>query len=286
MKLDNIKYIGVFILILLNLFVWEHVFSLNNNLTVVFFDVGQGDSIFIETPQGHQILIDGGPSGKRLLEKLNREMAFWDKSIDLIILTHPDYDHLNGFNYVLDRYNVENIMWTGIKKDTNTYMKWLDKIDREDANVVITKKGHSIKAGDVNMYVLYPFNNDFGDKVFKNTNESSIVTMMVFKDTKFLFTGDINKKIEDELLPISSFPVSLGTDVIKIAHHGSKYSSSKGFIDIIEPKIAVISCGENNSYGHPAERVLKLLEDFDITILRTDIHGDVRIVSNGSNFKY
>jgi len=109
-------FIFVFLLLLANFFVWKEIFLLlKNPLEVVFFDIGQGDSIFIENDEGYQILIDGGP-GKLILEKLNKEMPFWDKTIDLVILTHPDYDHLKGLNYVLERYKIENILWTGVKE--------------------------------------------------------------------------------------------------------------------------------------------------------------------------
>ncbi len=282
---ETIKILAIFLLFWANIFVWEIIFNLDDNLKVVFFDVGQGDSIFIETPPGHQILIDGGPSGKKILEKLSREMPFWDKSLDLIILTHPDFDHLAGLNYVLDSYRVENILWTGVIKENNTFEKWLEKIEKEGAEIFIAQKGQKIKAGQAIFYILHPFEKLEGEIIKNNSNDTSIVSKLVFGETAVLLTGDITSKVEDDLLPRSDLPVGLGADVLKIAHHGSKYSSSKGFIGLLQPKIAVISCGKNNSYGHPDPSVLQILENFAINVLRTDQLGDIEIVSNGNYFK-
>ncbi len=263
----------------LNLIAWVVVWDLSRPqvLEVVFFDVGQGDSIFIETPQGHQILIDGGP-GLAVLEKLAEEMPFYDRTIDLIILTHPEHDHYFGLFEVLKRYEVENILWTGVVRDTAEYQEWINLIEKEGANLLIAEAGQKIILQEdplIFMEILHPFENLKGQE-FKNSNDTSIVASLIFEDVSFLFTGDITKKIEKQLI--------VDSDILKIAHHGSKTSTSLEFLEIVSPELAVISVGEN-SYGHPHQEVLSNLEEFNIEILITKELGDIKIISNGDNFK-
>lgn len=281
---NKTKYVFllIFLLALANFFVFREVFKIDGLLKVTFFDVGQGDSIMIETPQTHQILIDGGPDGRVVLEKLSNKMPFWDKTIDLVILTHPDYDHLRGLIDVLERYEVKNILWTGAVKDSATLQKWLIAIEQERADVVVAEKGQVVKAGNVLMYILYPFENIAG-AIPRDSNDTSIVAKLVFGENSFFFPGDASNKVEDQLLARSDFAVSLASDILKVAHHGSKYSTSLQFLDIANPFLAVISCGLNNSYGHPHQETLSNLENFAIKVLRTDIIGDVFISSDGKN---
>lgn len=268
------------ILFLANILAWSVVFDLSQPqlLEVSFFDVGQGDSIFIETPQGHQILIDGGPDGT-VLEKLGREMSFWDREIDLIILTHPDFDHLIGLIEVLKNYKVANILWTGIEFDNNVHEDWLKVVAEEKAKVVIARAGQRIKAGEVSLGVLYPFESLNG-KIVKDTNNSSVASRLVFRKISFFFPGDIYKSAEKE---IADKDGNLDSDVLKISHHGSKTSSDEEFIKRVSPEIGVISVGKDNNYGHPNQEVLEIMEKYGIKILRTDMDGDVKIFSNGEN---
>ncbi len=265
-------------LIVLNFFVWQEVFdSLDERLEVVFFDVGQGDSIFIETSQNHQILIDGGP-GIGLTEKLEKEMAFWDKTVDLVILTHPEKDHIKGLIEVLKRYKVDNILWTGIVRRTDQYREWERILKEQEFNVVIAKAGQKIEAGDVYIDILHPFKNLEGKEI-KNSNDTSIIARMVFGTNSFLFTGDITSEIETELI---NKGVVLNSNILKVSHHGSKYSSDKTFLGEVAPEAAVIQTGKN-PYGHPAEEVLQKLKKFGIYVLRTDKLGNIKIFSDGNN---
>jgi len=272
------------VLICLNVIAWVVVLELSQLrfLEVVFFDVGQGDSIFIETPERFQVLIDGGP-GLAVLEKLGQEMPFYDREIDLIILTHPEHDHYFGLFEVLKRYDVKNILWTGIIRDTAEYQEWIRLINEEGANVLIAKAGQKMilqKNPLIFLEILHPFENLEGQET-KYTNDTSIVAGLVFNDISFLFTGDVSKKIEGEL--INKY-IDLDSDILKVAHHGSKTSSCLEFLEIVSPELAVISVGENN-YGHPHPDVLANLEKFDIQVLITKELGDIKIVSDGNNFK-
>lgn len=271
----------------LNALAWLAVWDLSKGaelLEVTFFDIGQGDAIFIETPQRYQILIDGGPDST-ILEKLGDEMPFWDRTIDLIILTHPEHDHIFGLIEVLKRYKVENILWTGVLRDTAEYEEWIKSIAEEEAKIYIAKSGlrifgDSTSRGRSNLDILYPFEGLEGETV-SNTNNTSVIARLVFGKTSFLFTGDIYKSVERELIKENTY---IESDVLKVAHHGSKTSSAPEFIEAVSPEIAVIQAGVDNSYGHPSPETLEILEKYDITIFRTDINGDIKIISNGDDF--
>jgi len=279
----NFSLVILNLLLALNILAWVVVFDLSKiqPLEVVFFDVGQGDSIFIETPKKQQILIDGGP-GSAILEKLGKEMPFYDNTLDLIILTHPEKDHLNGLLEVLKRYKVENILWTGIIRDTPEWKLWERKILEEKANIKIACPLQKIIASKTVLEILYPFENLAGQE-FEDSNETSIVSSLVFGENSFLFTGDIRKSEEKVLLEQRA---NLESDILKVSHHGSKTSNSKEFVEKVSPEIAVISLGKENSYGHPHQEVLDILEDYGIKILRTDEMGDIKIISDGKNIKY
>ncbi|MBU2579177.1 MBL fold metallo-hydrolase [Patescibacteria group bacterium] len=276
----------IFLLIPSNFLVWQEIFDFSKGLmNVVFFDVGQGDAIFIETPQGHQILIDGGP-GKQILEKLNENIPFWDRTIDLIILTHPDADHLAGLNYVLQNYKVKNILWNGVKKETQTFKDWEKKLAKEKnkdkANIIIAQKGQKIKASDAEFYILYLFENLEGKIFKKNTNKDSIVSKLFFGKNTFLFTADIDQKTEKQFLEEK---INLNAQVLKVAHHGSKISCFEEFLKEVSPDFAVISSGKNNPYHFPNQETLEKLQNIGAKILRTDQKGDIKMVSDGINLK-
>jgi len=272
------------VLFLANLFAWAAVYDLSRvrELEVDFFDVGQGDSIFIETPYRQQIVIDGGPSSA-ILEKLGQKMPFWDRTIDLIILTHPEKDHLTGLLDVLKRYKVENILWTGVVRDTAEYKEWEKLIKEEGAKIFLTPLTPDVErrlTSGVELEILSPLDNLEG-KILKDSNDTSIVAKLIFGRVSFLFTGDITKSVEKELVDRGA---DIDSDVLKAAHHGSKTSTSKEFVAAVSPEIAVIQAGRNNSYGHPRQETLDTLAEYGIKIFRTDIDGDIKIISNGTTY--
>lgn len=250
--------------------------SLPAYLEVSFFDVGQGDSILIEAPGNYQVLIDGGPSYSKVLDGLSREMPFNDKEIDLIILSHPESDHMTGLFPVLENYKVNNIIWTGIEKDGVKFETWKRMISEEGANIYYANSGDTINMGEVSLEIINPKDLLKNEEV-KESNNTAVVAKLRYKDSSFLFTGDISSKIESELTDID-------VDVLKIAHHGSKYSTSEEFLEKVSPLISVIQVG-NNSYGHPTEEVLTRLDNFGIKVLRNDTNGNIKIVSDGLNYK-
>jgi len=276
MKNKKAIYVVIGVLVVLNVVFWVWAFEREDELLeVVYFDVGQGDSIFIELDD-YQILIDGGPD-LTILEKLGQEMAPYDRTLDLVVLTHPDHDHLFGLLEVLKRYEVKNILWTGVLKDTAEYQRWRDLIKKEEANIIIAEGGQEINLprsdlGKLKIY--YPFESVEGKEV-KDVNNTSVVMELVYGGISFLFIGDISSKIEKEL--------DVDSDILKVGHHGSKTSTSLGFLESVSPELAVISVGENQ-WGHPAPEVLQRLEEFGIKVLITNELNDIRIVSDGNNF--
>lgn len=285
MRYSKNKVIFIFIssLLISNIFAWEIVWDLSQSrdLMVDFLNIGQGDSIFIETPGNQQILIDGGPDSK-ILEKLGKEMPFYDRTIDLIILTHPEKDHLVGLLEVLRRYKVKNILWTGVVRNTVEWQEWISLIKKEKAEIRIAKIGNRIILKKENPKIFIDILNPadgLNGKELKDSNDSSIVVDLTVGKNSFLFTGDIGFAVEKQLAK-----ENINADVLKIAHHGSKYSSSEDFLKAVLPKLAIIEVGENN-YGHPTNEVLARLNNFGIETLRTDKDGDIKIFSDGNNLK-
>ena len=284
MNFKNKKLVfGIFgFLFFANILAWIVVYDLSQQrfLEVTFFDVGQGDAIFIETPQGHQILVDGGPSSA-ILQKLAKEMPFYDRTIDLIILTHPEKDHLSGLLDVLKSYKVQNILWTGVIRETPEFKEWENLIKKENANIRIAKAGKKIifpaKKESAYFEVLYPFE-DLEGIFLNDSNDTSIVCRLVFGKKSFLLTGDITKKVEQELLTKEDF--LLDSDILKISHHASKTSTSEKFVEAVSPLLAAIQVGKNN-YGHPTPEILAVLQKFGIETLITKEVGDIKIISDG-----
>ena len=273
------KYFLIFLILLVGL-VWYAVFYFEShqNLLLTFFDVGQGDSIFIEVPNGNQILIDGGP-GDKILAKLGRELPFWDRSLDLLVLTHAHVDHVGGLLEVLKRYHIDAILESGEVYSTPEYQEWHRLIKEKNIPVFIARRGQVVYIGkDIKLGVLSPFENYNGVSL-KNPHEANVSTKLVFGKTSALFMGDAEKSIEYRLVEENSS--ELKSDILKVGHHGSKTSSSADFLKAVSPRFAVIQVGRNNRYGHPTQEVLDRLSSAGIKIFRTDLDGDIGFISNG-----
>lgn len=257
------------------------IFSLSYNppqeLEVNFLDIGQGDAILIKTPFGQNILIDGGP-GNTIIKRLSENLAFWDKRIDLMILTHPHDDHVTGLIEIIKRYRVKRILYTGVVHSAPNYLAWLETVKERKIPLVIIDRPQTIKLGkECYLDILYPKESLLGREV-GNLNNTSMVVKLVCKGNKFLFMGDAEIEAEEELLNNN---VDLSVDVLKVGHHGSDTSSDQEFLRIVAPKIAVIQVGKDNDFGHPSRRVIKRLERIGAEIFRNDLEGTIKIVSKG-----
>ena len=251
-----------------------HVFG-QSRLIVWFFDVGQGDAIFIESPSGEQLLIDGG-RGSVVLEKLADVMPFWDRSIDAVLLTHPHADHVDGLVHVLERYDVETVYTTGVDYLTSSAEEFSRRSgDDEELVLVDTPRVLSL-GGGVTLELVYP-QASLEQKHMDDVNDASIVGVLRYGETSILLTGDIGNEAELSLIPFLDESV----DILKVGHHGSRYSTSQTLLETILPSVAIISSGEGNEYGHPHAETLERLSAVGATILRTDLHGDIRLLSTG-----
>lgn len=274
----NLQWYFLGLLFVATFFVWYAVFAESDrSLTVAFLNVGQGDSILIDTPNNQQILIDGGPN-RQVLAEISKVMPFYDRSIDVVIATHPDSDHIGGLPEVLERYDVDFFIEPGAES-TNAVSKELEKIvEEKKIKKVLARRGMKLVISD-NAYLLILFPDR--DVSRMDTNDASIVAKLVYGNTSFLFTGDSPQKIEKYLISIDS--EGLDVDVLKAGHHGSKTSSSESFIGYTSPDYAIISAGKNNRYGHPHQEAIDILEKFGVKILRTDLLGSIILKSDGEN---
>lgn len=261
------------------------------NLKITFLDVGQGDASFIEFNDGQQMLIDCGIDA-RILEALGRVVPYYDRTIDYLVITHSDNDHYGGCIDVLDRFEVKNIVYNGLEKfSDNFWIEFWEKVENERANYFKIAKLDVWEIASTTITFYYP-NHDLeenfnipGETKKTNNNNTSIVLELNYLDHEVLFTGDMEESLEKYLLSV--FAEKLDSDILKVGHHGSATASGQEFLDVVTPRYAIISAGQNNKFGHPSPRVLKRLERAGTEVLRTDSQGDIicevgeRVVCSG-----
>jgi competence protein ComEC len=274
------KYLPLllFLLILLSLILILHLNLKDKKeyLTFAMLNVGQGDALFIESPTGTQILIDGGPP-RKILSRLSRVMPLFDKSIDAIIITNPDLDHIGGFLDVLKVYKVGQVYEAGTWNESKTYENLKNKIKEKNIPTSLAKKGMRINlGGGVVLDILFPDR----DVSTWTTNDGSVVAKLSYGETSVMLTGDATS--ETEKLILGSNPISdLDIDILKIAHHGSKTSTSDIFVEAVSPEYALISSDGGKKYGHPHKETLDTLNSFGTKIFRTDLLGTIIMKSDG-----
>jgi competence protein ComEC len=269
-------------LLLANFFVWFIVSHEQPSgvLQVSFLDVGQGDAIYVRAPSGNDFLLDGGP-GRGVLVALGEVLPFYDRSIELLIASHGDADHIGGFPSVLDRFTATAYLDSG-QRGTSALAQALDqRLLAEGVKQLVGARGttvwldHETKLEIISPFLVSPTG---------ETNAGSLVARLSYGSTTFLLTGDTTKEVEDYLATREGN--NLRADVLKVSHHGSANSSSRTFTGFARPEYAVISVGEGNRYGHPSQAVLDLLADFKIKTLRTDQVGTITFQSDGQTVKY
>jgi len=286
------KSFFIFLLLVVGL-VWGAAVQLpDGRLHLIFCDVGQGDAI-LAVKGSTQVLIDGGPNEK-VLSCLSSHLPFWDRQIELVVATHPEVDHLTGLVSVIQRYRILQIVSNSLLAESGVFQKFRAEVVSRQIPVHSPKAREEIKIGGIKLKILYPTEKLGEEIVWKtlkepkvlglstytgNFNKTAIVTLLEFGDFQALLTGDVGVEEEEKFLP------TLGeVEVLKVAHHGSKYSTSESLLATTRPKLAVISVGANNRYGHPAPEILERLQAVGAKIRRTDLEGEIELVSDGENW--
>lgn len=270
------------VIIILN-FIYPVLTSKRDNLEVNFIDVGQGDSTLIRV-SNKTILIDGGGSSYGETFDVGEQTLFpylLDRginTIDYVIVSHFDSDHCQGLNFIMENMKVKNAIISDLGQESNEYNTFLSLAKKQNTNLVYVKMGDIIKIGDCTIKILFPDNEPITDN---EKNNNAIVFKFLWKNISILFTGDIEEKAENKILSLYSDNLGeLKSTILKVAHHGSKTSTTKAFLEAVKPQIALIGVGENNNFGHPNSGVIERLESIGCEIYRTDKYGEISIKFN------
>jgi competence protein ComEC len=266
-RFERIRFGILLSLVLIVSLVWLPSFTTeaktNEYLKVRFLDVGQGDAIHILTPDGYEMLIDGGPSSS-VLRELSKDRSFFDRKIDVVIATHPDTDHVAGLVDVLERYEVGLIVNTEVKSESSAARAFARAALAENVNIILAQSGQVIQLGASTTVKIF---SPSGDESDWQSNNASIVVQVIYGDSEFILTGDASKEIEDYLVGV--FGADLQSDVLKLGHHGSKTSTSKLFLETVSPEYTVVSAEEDSRYGHPHKEVIDKVNEFGAKIFNT-----------------
>lgn len=248
-------------------------------LTVKMLDIGQGDAIFIESPTGNQVLVDGGPGGV-VLRELGRAIPFYDRSIDLLIVSNPDQDHFAGFIPILRSMKVAAVMEPGTVGASALYPALEAEESRSHVKRILARRGQVFDlGGGAALEILFPDRDPAG----MATNDGSVVARLTYGKTSVMLTGDAPQDIEHYLVSLDGR--NLKSDVLKVGHHGSRTSTSAEFVGAVDPTYALISDGVGNKYGHPHKETLETLSQFGVETHRTDLEGAITLVSDGETFR-
>lgn len=249
-------------------------------LHIYYLNIGQGDAILIRTPGMEYVLVDGGPDDT-VLQELSAVMPFYERTIDVMVLTHPHADHVDGLVEVLSRYEVRQVMLTGVAYNSSSYARFLELTRERGARIMIVDGQKDFRLGAAVFDVVYPFESLVGAH-FENVNNSSISFRLLYGGRSFYFSGDLEVEGEEKLVASG---LDLRADVFKAGHHGSRTSSTEPLLDTVEPSWAVISCGVDNPFGHPHAETIRHFQERGIGIYRTDLNGRVDVASDGVDIK-
>ncbi len=263
-------YFAAFLFMLVACLIYVDFNSQNKEITIAALDIGQGDAIFIESPSGTQILFDAGP-GNTILRELPKVMPFWDRTIDAVVITNPDADHISGFLDVLKMYKINTVFESGTINPSSTYKNLESFIKNKNIPDILVRKGMSVDIGG-GAYIEFLFPDR--DVTDWSPNDGSVVARLVYGDTKIMLTGDATKYTE-RLVLSQTHPNNLQSMILKVGHHGSNTSTSPEFVNAVRPKYSLISSGKSNKYGHPHKETLDTLAKLGVQIFRTDLLGTI-----------
>lgn len=279
-KIVGLVFLGI--VFLGSLFAFDYAAFHDRKLHVIFCDVGQGDAILMKTPNSKVILVDGGPD-KKVLTCLSKHLPFWHRNIDLLLLTHPHLDHFFGMHYVLERYSVTSFATEELANDTESFQELLKELSEKGVPQRKVFAKDRYRVGNVVIRIESP-SADYlhqtspGGLVGERAEFASIVTRVMYGEFSVLLTGDSQ---EGGVLRAGG---EEAVDVFQVPHHGSATGVSEKVLSVHKPKLAVISVGRKNRYGHPSKKVLELLKKFAVRVERTDEQGDIEIISDGKAF--
>lgn len=265
------------VLLAATIFIWYAAVNEDRSglLLVAFLDAGQGDAIFIESPSGNQVLVDGGPD-RSILRQLSKVMPFYDRSIDMLIVSNPDKDHFAGFLDILRSFKIGAVVEPGTVGASAEYKTFEKLIEEKPAPRFLARRGQVIDlGGGAFLEILFPDRDVSGVDV----NNGSIVAKLSYGATSFLLTGDAPQNIEEYIARLDG--KRLDVDVLKVGHHGSRTSTSETLLGFASPTYAVISAGKENKYGHPHQEVLDRLKQFEAKTLGTYEVGRIVMESDG-----
>ena len=268
-----------------------------NTVRIIACDVGQGDGILVQY-KTRQILIDGGKPNGKIVPCLSRHMPFWDRTIEVVLLTHPQLDHFGGLIDVFQTYTVRVFLANSLDSNSQEYRMFKSLVAKSDTRVVNPTRGQRIQMGLVTLDILNPTKEFLAQKTTAmsqvsqedglgystsnaDPNDFSLVAMVRFGEFDALFTGDIGPQVSDQIAQIIQENEHDPIEYLKVPHHGSKNGLSSKLLKVLNPQIAVISCGKKYSYGHPRREIITLLHDQGVRILRTDEDGDSIVETNG-----
>jgi competence protein ComEC len=268
-------------LLVVAILVWSVALTTpDDKLHVSFLDVGQGDAILIQTPNGQDILIDGGPDPQKINLELSKKLPFWDRTIDLVICTQPHADHVTGLVEVIQRYKVKQALDPEVSYNSSIYQEWLSVVEDKGIEYNIARAGQEIDLGNgIEMEVLNPPEGLF-EETSHDVDNNGVVLRLTWGKVSFLFTADIREEAEFELIGQRA---NLKSTVLKVAHHGSETSTTSQFLAAVDPEVAVISVGAENPFGHPSPEVMERLIDRlgEDNVYRTDEDGSIEFITDG-----
>jgi competence protein ComEC len=245
-------------------------------------DVGQGDSILLRTPKGHTALIDGGPGATPVLNGIGKHLPFWQRDLDLIVLTHPQQDHIMGLVELLERNPAHQVVQTEFTATAGVQGEWLRVVRDRSVPVHYARRGDTIsfeEEPEIILRVLNPAAPDGSlEKQADNVNNTSIVLQLSYGPHDILLEGDAEWQAENEMVRYAS--AGLASEILKVGHHGSKTSSSTKFLAAVRPQVAIISVGAENRFGHPSPQTIQALQNEGARIYRTDLNGTVEIIAD------
>lgn len=267
----------------------------DGKLHIIYCDVGQGDAAYILFPDGKDMLVDGGPNDG-VLQCLGRHMPFWDRTIDIVLLTHPEKDHMQGILSVLERYHVGYLVRSDIANTSEGYVSLIALQKARGVEEKLVTAGERVAIGPIGLTVLWPSSEQIalmrpptasiGHAVLgaatSGLNDGSVVFLLRYGTFDALFSGDADTHVEAQYR--GKRLADSAVEVLKVPHHASRTGMSKAYLDWLNPQLAIISVGRN-TYGHPSPEMLKMLADSHIRLLRTDKEGDIEVVSDGGNWQ-